>query len=94
MASTRSDRVISLERDCAGEGLLGRRQDGRKGTKNDRNGVDGLWSQPRQNFSCCLQCSCPGTVKAVLGVGMARVAPFKFLATCSGGKHRLLCLIP
>lgn len=74
-------KVIGLERDCAGQGLLGRRQDGGKGTKKDGNGVDGLLSQPRQDFTGCLQCSCPGTMKAVLGVGMAEVGPFKFLAT-------------
>lgn len=74
-------KLIGLERDCAGEGLLGRRQDGGKGTKKDGNGVDGLLSQPRQDFTGCLQCSCPSTMKAVLGVGTAEVGPFKFLAT-------------
>lgn len=102
-------RVIILERDCSGEGLPGRTQDAGKGTKKDRNGVegllsqyrqdengvervlsqprqdrkevDGLLSQPRQISIVCLQCSCPGTGKAVLGVGMAEGAiTFKFLA--------------
>lgn len=98
-------RVIILERDCSG--LLGRTQGGGKGTKKDRNGVDGLLSQPRQNFLGCLQCSCPGSGKAVLGVGMAKGAiTFKLLAmtwacaveanTCSSAsslEHHACCCL-
>lgn len=46
---------ISLERDFAGKRSLGRRQDGGKGTKKNRNGVDELLIGP--NRTSLVACS-------------------------------------